>query len=850
MEDVCNAADYMPASAEALDANAKVGRDIMQAWSRPTIRVYRIKRQSAYKEFTQETALQSNSGWKSTVLVCVVMPTRHGPLLPTAAIAAVLGVFYWRNRKQRKEQGLRPQNWFHQVLADNSDRPFEHLQTEELDDSLLPVHPFQQRILNLKSTPPTALSRHTDMPASIVQSTCKWIASVSDLQALVQSLQSIEMLAVDVEHHHLHSYLGFVCLLQLSTGKTDYLVDALALHDHMHLLRPIFADPSVLKVVHGGDNDVLWLQRDYHIYMVNVFDTEKACQALGRHQRSLAKLLDKYCQVTTDKSFQKSDWRVRPLSKAQQAYAQRDAHYLLYLAHVLYQELEAKDTLGSSQKDKSRVMQAWDKCQRVSLNLYHKPQSQASVAAATATVLRNHVASPADLADIAMKLPGRDLHQVVTDCVHALCQWRDDVARDKDEGLQAVLPDAVLMALAAARPSTPPALISCAQGSLDAMHRDCDQQQKGPAATPSHVSVWLRRHASGVAKLLADAATGGGSSQYDAPGKAASGNANQARQLQTPEQRQAAQKARLVKKFSAKSAVYENCKMLSQEGELLCFCDLRKLTWYENRGLADRISADPPTIKLRFMHKTGDQERGVDDYYLHSKENKCVSCGETGHYLRYRVVPACYRRNFPVQWKSHRSHDIVLLCVDCHHVAHRAAEVVKRQLSQQYGVPLFPPKVKPEAIGGKVSEAHPYNVRRAAVALKQHGNALPEHRRKELQQMVRGFVRQSDEPADDEEWLSQGASTSIQQLSRQRQGVSSQGVSDDDTNGHAWHGRQVVAAALAEGGSDSLLVLIQKFRQSFTDALHPKFLPSAWHIMHSADRDFGEHSIYASSSTM
>lgn len=379
----------------------------------------------------------------------------------------------------------------------------------------------------------------------------------------------------------------------------------------------------------------------------------------------------------------------------------------------------------------------------------------------------------------------------------------------------------------------------------------------------------------------------------------------------------------------------------------------------QNRGLADRISDDPPTIRLRFMHKTGDQERGVDDYYLHSKENKCVSCGEAGHYLRYRVVPACYRRNFPVQWKSHRSHDIVLLCVDCHHVAHRAAETVKRQLSQQYGVPLFPPKVKPEAIGGKVSEAHPYNVRRAAVALKQHGKTLPEHRRKELQQMVRGFVRQNDEPADDDEWLSQveleqgllvglaprqkrrmlrqlaaeqagkandssqdpadddsaqpnsqeegstkagldqtasaqdigslpgsdtaqhssrlqgsdavqcdnqaaamsdedeladtstdesnqhqqhansrqgsdeqDAGTSIQQLSRQRQGVSSQGVSDEDTNGHAWHGRQVVAAALAEGGSDSLLVLIQRFRQSFTDALHPKFLPSAWHIMH------------------
>ena len=33
-------------------------------------------------------------------------------------------------------------------------------------------------------------------------------------------------------------------------------------------------------MVHGGDNDVLWLQRDFHVYMVNVFDTEKACQVM------------------------------------------------------------------------------------------------------------------------------------------------------------------------------------------------------------------------------------------------------------------------------------------------------------------------------------------------------------------------------------------------------------------------------------------------------------------------------------------------------------------------------------------------------------------------------------------
>lgn len=33
-----------------------------------------------------------------------------------------------------------------------------------------------------------------------------------------------------------------------------------------------------LQVVHGGGNDVLWLQRDFGLFLVNVFDTEKACQ--------------------------------------------------------------------------------------------------------------------------------------------------------------------------------------------------------------------------------------------------------------------------------------------------------------------------------------------------------------------------------------------------------------------------------------------------------------------------------------------------------------------------------------------------------------------------------------------
>ena len=52
--------------------------------------------------------------------------------------------------------------------------------------------------------------------------------------------------------------------MQLSNGREDWLVDTLALHDDIGpVLGPLLADPRVVKVLHGGANDVLWCQRDF-----------------------------------------------------------------------------------------------------------------------------------------------------------------------------------------------------------------------------------------------------------------------------------------------------------------------------------------------------------------------------------------------------------------------------------------------------------------------------------------------------------------------------------------------------------------------------------------------------------
>lgn len=57
--------------------------------------------------------------------------------------------------------------------------------------------------------------------------------------------------------------------------------------------------------------DVVWLQRDFGVYIVNLFDTYHASHGLELGQHSLAYLLEYYCSVKTDKKYQLADWRIR-----------------------------------------------------------------------------------------------------------------------------------------------------------------------------------------------------------------------------------------------------------------------------------------------------------------------------------------------------------------------------------------------------------------------------------------------------------------------------------------------------------------------------------------------------------
>ena len=80
--------------------------------------------------------------------------------------------------------------------------------------------------------------------------------------------------------------------MQISTRTEDFIVDTLALFKQLgDALRPIFDNPRIVKVLHGADSDVEWLQRDFGLYLVNMFDTGQAARTLGMKQFGLAYLL-------------------------------------------------------------------------------------------------------------------------------------------------------------------------------------------------------------------------------------------------------------------------------------------------------------------------------------------------------------------------------------------------------------------------------------------------------------------------------------------------------------------------------------------------------------------------------
>ena len=290
-------------------------------------------------------------------------------------------------------------------------------------------------------------------PRALRDTPCTMVDTPEGLARMAAVLAQQDSVAVDLEAHTLRSFQGFTCLMQVSTRQEDYLVDVLALRGAVGpALGPVFHNPRIVKVFHGADGDVIWLQRDFGLYIVGLFDTKQASELLGHAAHNLAHLLQIFCGVSSNKGYQLADWRVRPLSEGMAEYARGDTHYLLYIYDTMRAQLLATPppvpSPDAEDKDIDPLMfpesppqcgalaAAWTRSAKVALSTY-----------------RNAPLAPDAHARISRKA-GVPLTGRSKAVLQALCVWRDSVARSLDEGTGYIMPNRVMVRLADAAPET------------------------------------------------------------------------------------------------------------------------------------------------------------------------------------------------------------------------------------------------------------------------------------------------------------------------------------------------------------------------------------------------------------
>ncbi|CAL1281683.1 unnamed protein product [Larinioides sclopetarius] len=264
------------------------------------------------------------------------------------------------------------------------------------------------------------------------------VKTEEQLKKMCDELSKVKEIAVDLEHHSYRSFQGFTCLMQISTRETDYIIDVLELRSEMFILNEVFTNPKIVKVLHGADMDVLWLQRDFGVYIVNLFDTGQAARVLHFAHLSLAYLLKHYCRFDMDKRFQLADWRIRPLPAEMIKYAREDTHYLLYVYDCL-----KNDLIKGGNDMKNLLQSTFDRSKVICAKKYQKPLFDDD--------------KYLELYRKSKKMfNAKQLY-----CLKELFEWRDRIARENDESISYVLPNHMMLQIAEALPREQQGILAC-----------------------------------------------------------------------------------------------------------------------------------------------------------------------------------------------------------------------------------------------------------------------------------------------------------------------------------------------------------------------------------------------------
>lgn len=166
------------------------------------------------------------------------------------------------------------------------------------------------------------------------------VGTPDELARLCGKLAALPRFGLDTEFVGEETYHPRLCLVQIATDEGLYLVDPLAIPT-LDAFWKIVADPAKQVIVHAGREEV----RLCHLWCGQppgrIFDLQIAAGLVGcTYPMGHGSLVGQLLRKTLAKGETLTEWRTRPLTKAQIRYAFDDVRYLLALWKKLSDKLQ------------------------------------------------------------------------------------------------------------------------------------------------------------------------------------------------------------------------------------------------------------------------------------------------------------------------------------------------------------------------------------------------------------------------------------------------------------------------------------------------------------------------------
>jgi ribonuclease D len=182
------------------------------------------------------------------------------------------------------------------------------------------------------------------------------VTQPEQLAACCDHLAQCGRFGFDTEFVGEDTYHPRLCLIQVATADRLYLIDPLAV-ESLNSFWKLVVDPANLVVVHAGREEV----RLCHLWSGqppgNLFDLQIAAGLVGcPYPLSHGALVSQLLRIQLAKGETLTEWRNRPLTRAQIRYAFDDVRYLLPLWEKVQKRLVRLDRVEWAQEEFRRLI--------------------------------------------------------------------------------------------------------------------------------------------------------------------------------------------------------------------------------------------------------------------------------------------------------------------------------------------------------------------------------------------------------------------------------------------------------------------------------------------------------------